>query len=139
MRKYRGFLTYAIVVLLVFGLLYYLLVGGVKTTSLITYATFENELEEGNVLSVEIKQNSSAPTGVIFVTLKSDSDDADTVYKVIVPDVTAVQEKLVSEDFENYEVHFRTLDAQEDKNIYPQEIYTHARQAPVVTSTLRGD
>ena len=96
-RKTRGFITYIVVVLLVLAA-FYLFSQGMKSTTTITYSDFQQRIEDGSVLSVEIHQNSDAPTGVLYVTISGD----DTMFKVVVPDVTRVQADLDEMGFASY-------------------------------------
>ncbi|MCR4843061.1 MAG: ATP-dependent metallopeptidase FtsH/Yme1/Tma family protein, partial [Eubacterium sp.] len=97
-RSYRGLGIYIVVILIILAFYYFLSKGAANTTT-ITYSNFCEAMEDEGVLSVEIKQNSDAPTGVLYVILASDPE---STYKVVVPDVTAVQEYMDSLDFEEY-------------------------------------
>ena len=97
-RSYRGLGIYAGIIIAIL-ILYYLISQGVTSAETISYTTFEEALEEDLIASVEIKQNSDIPTGVLYLTL---TDDEETTYKVVVPDVTAAQELMDSAGFTNY-------------------------------------
>ena len=96
-KRYRGFGIYIIVIILILAA-YYVFTQGAMNTTTISYSDFTGKMEAGDVMSVEIKQNSDAPTGVIYITLAND----DTVYKVIVPDVTKVQSDMDEAGFTAY-------------------------------------
>lgn len=96
-KGYRGFVLYAILVLGVVGIWYFLSETDI-TSDTYTYHQYQTDLEEGDVYSVIIEQNAETPTGTLVVTLKNDSDR----HEVIVSDVNAEQEYLKQNEFYNY-------------------------------------
>lgn len=96
-RGYRGFVLYAILVLGVVGIWYFLSETDI-TSDTYTYHQYQSDLEEGNVSSVIIEQNAETPTGTLVVTLKQNADR----HEIIVSDVNAEQEYLKQNDFYNY-------------------------------------
>ena len=62
-----------------------------------SYAKFKEALADGEVVSVEIAQNSSTPTGNVYVTLQNGD-----VGLFSVPDVTELQAYLDEQDFDQY-------------------------------------
>ncbi|MDE7313508.1 MAG: ATP-dependent zinc metalloprotease FtsH [Eubacterium sp.] len=96
-KGYRGFVLYAILVLGVVGIWYFLSETDI-TSDTYTYHQYQTDLEEGEVYSVIIEQNAETPTGTLVVTLKNDADR----HEVIVSDVNAEQEFLKQNQFYNY-------------------------------------
>ena len=72
-RGYRGFVLYAILVLGVVGIWYFLSETDI-TSDTYTYHQYQSDLEEGNISSVIIEQNAETPTGTLVVTLKQNAD-----------------------------------------------------------------
>lgn len=60
-----------------------------------TYSDFKKDIKNENITSVDIKQNSEVPTGVITITLNDD-----TTKKLNVSDVTEVESVLEDNDIE---------------------------------------
>ena len=96
-RGYRGFVLYAILVLGVVGIWYFLSETDI-TSDTYTYHQYQSDLEAGNISSVIIEQNAETPTGTLIVTLKNNADR----HEIIVSDVNAEQEYLKQNDFYNY-------------------------------------
>ncbi len=96
-RGYRGFVLYAILVLGVVGIWYFLSETDI-TSDTYTYHQYQADLEEGNVKSVIIEQNAETPTGTLVVILKDDADR----HEIVVSDVNEEQEYLKQNDFYNY-------------------------------------
>ena len=96
-RGYRGFVLYAILVLGVVGIWYFLSETDI-TSDTYTYHQYQSDLEEGNISSVIIEQNAETPTGTLVVTLKQNADR----HEIIVSDVNAEQEYLKQNEFYNY-------------------------------------
>lgn len=96
-RGYRGFVLYAILVLGVVGIWYFLSETDI-TSDTYTYHQYQSDLEAGNVSSVIIEQNAETPTGTLIITLKGNADR----HEIIVSDVNTEQEYLKENDFYNY-------------------------------------
>ncbi len=96
-KGYRGFILYAILVLAVVGIWYFLSETAI-TSDTYTYHQFQTDLSDGKVTSVIIEQNAETPTGTLIVMLKNDSDH----YEINVSDVNAEQEYLKGQGFYNY-------------------------------------
>ena len=96
-KGYRGFVLYAILVLGVVGIWYFLSETDI-TSDTYTYHQYQSDLEEGNISSVIIEQNAETPTGTLVVTLKQNADR----HEIIVSDVNAEQEYLKQNEFYNY-------------------------------------
>lgn len=96
-RSYRGFVLYAILVLGVIGIWYFLSETDI-TSDTYTYHQYQADLEAGKVYSVIIEQNAETPTGTLVVTLKEDADR----HEIVVSDVNAEQEYLRQNQFYNY-------------------------------------
>lgn len=96
-RGYRGFVLYAILVLGVVGIWYFLSETDI-TSDTYTYHQYQADLEEGNVKSVIIEQNAETPTGTLVVILKDDADR----HEIVVSDINEEQEYLKQNDFYNY-------------------------------------
>ncbi len=96
-KGYRGFVLYAILVLGVIGIWYFLSETDI-TSDTYTYHQYQTDLEAGEIYSVIIEQNAETPTGTLVVTLKNDTDR----HEIIVSDVNAEQEYLKQQDFYNY-------------------------------------
>ena len=90
-KKYRGvsgptILSFIVIVVIVLWMANQLQMHQQE----MSYSTFVSEVEDGNVASVYINQNSAVPTGTLSVTLKDD----DAARRVNVSDVKEVQELL---------------------------------------------
>ncbi len=96
-KGYRGFVLYAILVLGVVGIWYFLSETDI-TSDTYTYHQYQADLEEGKVASVIIEQNAETPTGTLVVTMSDGSDR----HEIIVSDVNAEQEYLKQNRFYNY-------------------------------------
>ncbi len=97
-KNYRGFVVYAVFVLLVVGIWYFLSETSF-TTDTYTYRQYQEDLAAGDVASVIIEQNAETPTGTLVVTL---SDDLSDQREIHVSDVNAEQEYLKEQGFYNY-------------------------------------
>lgn len=96
-KGYRGFILYAILVLAVVCIWYFLSETAI-TSDTYTYHEYQQDMEKGNVYSVIIEQNVETPTGTLVVTLKKDTER----HEVAVSDVNAEQEYLKEQEFANY-------------------------------------
>ena len=96
-RGYRGFVLYAILVLGVIGIWYFLSETDI-TSDTYTYHQYQADLEDGKIYSVIIEQNAETPTGTLVVTLKDDADR----HEIAVSDVNEEQECLKQNQFYNY-------------------------------------
>ena len=96
-KGYRGFVLYAILVLGVVGIWYFLSETDI-TSDTYTYHQYQTDMEEGKVASVIIEQNAETPTGTLVVTLANGSER----HEIIVSDVNAEQEYLKQSGFYNY-------------------------------------
>ena len=96
-KGYRGFILYAVFVLAVVGIWYFLSETAI-TSDTYTYHEYQQDMEEGNVDSVIIEQNVETPTGTLAVKLKNDTER----HEVAVSDVNAEQEYLKEMEFTNY-------------------------------------
>lgn len=96
-KGYRGFILYAILVLAVIGIWYFLSETAI-TSDTYTYHEYQLDMEKGEVYSVIIEQNVETPTGTLIVTLKNDTER----HEVAVSDVNAEQEYLKEKEFVNY-------------------------------------
>ena len=96
-KGYRGFILYAILVLAVVGIWYFLSETAI-TSDTYTYHQFQTDLTAGEVTSVIIEQNAETPTGTLIVKLKNDNDR----HEINVSDVNAEQEYLKQQGFYNY-------------------------------------
>ncbi len=96
-RGYRGFVLYAILVLGVIGIWYFLSETDI-TSDTYTYHQYQADLEDGKIYSVIIEQNAETPTGTLVVTLKDDADR----HEIAVSDVNEEQEYLKQNQFYNY-------------------------------------
>ncbi len=96
-RGYRGFVLYAILVLGVVGIWYFLSETDI-TSDTYTYHQYQADLETDKIYSVIIEQNAETPTGTLVVTLKDDSER----HEIVVSDVNAEQEYLKQNAFHNY-------------------------------------
>lgn len=97
-KGYRGFIVYAVFVLIVIGIWYFLSETSFSTDTY-TYHQYQSDLEAGEVSSVIIEQNAETPTGTLVVTLADDPSDQ---REVNVSDVNAEQEYLKEKGFYNY-------------------------------------
>lgn len=79
---------YVLILMCVFSLLYSLLYGSMDTSDY-TYEQFLQDLEEGDVAEVEIKQNKEIPTGMLTITLTDE-----TVEEIYIPDVNEAVEDI---------------------------------------------
>lgn len=91
-RNLKGPWFYAVVVLLIL-LLFQTFRGGMEASQTWNYREFEEAVDAGDVVRVEITQNQEVPTGSLKVTLK----DGDVRY-VNVTDVKEVQSELEQQD-----------------------------------------
>lgn len=96
-KGYRGFVLYAILVLGVVGIWYFLSETDI-TSDTYTYHQYQADLETDKIYSVIIEQNAETPTGTLVVTLKDDSER----HEIVVSDVNAEQEYLKQNAFHNY-------------------------------------
>ena len=96
-KGYRGFILYAVFVLAVVGIWYFLSETAI-TSDTYTYHEYQQDMEKGEVYSVIIEQNVETPTGTLVVTLKNDTER----HEVAVSDVNAEQEYLKNRGFYNY-------------------------------------
>ena len=97
-KGYRGFIVYAVFVLIVIGIWYFLSETSF-TADTYTYHQYQSDLEAGDVSSVIIEQNAETPTGTLLVTLADDPTDQ---REINVSDVNAEQEYLKEKGFYNY-------------------------------------
>lgn len=97
-KGYRGFVLYAILVVTVIGIWYFLSETTI-TSDTYTYYQYQQDLEAGNVNSIIIEQNAETPTGTLVVTLKNDNDRR---HEINVSDVNAEQEYLQEKEFYSY-------------------------------------
>lgn len=79
---------YVLILMCVFSLLYSLLYSSMDTSDY-TYEQFLQDLEEGDVAEVEIKQNKEIPTGMLTITLTDE-----TVEEIYIPDVNEAVEDI---------------------------------------------
>ena len=83
-KQSRGLIVYLLAMCVIFFVMYSIF-SSTSEVSDYSYETFLSDLAEGQVESVEVKQNKEIPTGKITITLKS--GDTETLY---VPDVNEV-------------------------------------------------
>lgn len=91
-QKFKGPWFYMVVVLLIL-LLFQTFRGGMEASQTWNYREFEEAVDSGDVVRVEITQNQEVPTGSLKVTL----NDGDVRY-VNVTDVKEVQSELEQQD-----------------------------------------
>lgn len=96
-KGYRGFVLYAILVLGVVGIWYFLSETDI-TSDTYTYHQYQADMEADKIYSVIIEQNAETPTGTLVITLKDDSER----HEIVVSDVNAEQEYLKQNAFHNY-------------------------------------
>lgn len=102
-KRNRAFGLY-LVVILALALLWVLRdnSSGFGQNTLYTYAQFENDLKNDNVVSVVISQNREVPSGQADVTLKGDTGKG--TRELYVSDINTLQETMKSYDFGDYVV-----------------------------------
>ena len=102
-KRNRAFGLY-LVVILALALLWVLRdnSSGFGQNTLYTYAQFENDLKNDNVVSVVISQNREVPSGQAYVTLKGDTGKG--ARELYVSDINTLQETMKSYDFGDYVV-----------------------------------
>ena len=102
-KRNRAFGLY-LVVILALALLWVLRdnSSGFGQNTLYTYAQFENDLKNDNVVSVVISQNREVPSGQADVTLKGDTGKG--ARELYVSDINTLQETMKSYDFGDYVV-----------------------------------
>ena len=102
-KRNRAFGLY-LVVIIALALLWILRdnSSGFGQNTLYTYAQFENDLKNDNVVSVVISQNREVPSGQADVTLKGDAGKG--ARELYVSDINTLQETMKSYDFGDYVV-----------------------------------
>ncbi len=102
-KRYRAFAVY-IVVIAILALLWVLRdnSSNFNQGSVYTYGQFEQDLENGKVLSVVITQNREVPSGEASVLVKGGAKNA--THSLHVSDVNALQETMKSYDFKEFVV-----------------------------------
>ena len=95
-KGYRGFIVYAVLVLAVVGIWYYLSEAAL-TADTYTYHQYQNDMAEGNVTQIIIEQNAETPTGTMVVSLRNGNR-----HEINVSDVKQEQEYLQQNGFYNY-------------------------------------
>ena len=65
----RGILVYVLIILAIFGIVYWMTNTNTPTESY-TYREFEEDLNAGTIAGISIKQNSEIPTGIVVVRFK---------------------------------------------------------------------
>lgn len=102
-KRYRAFAVY-IVVIAILALLWVLRdnSSNFNQGSVYTYGQFEQDLENGKVLSVVITQNREVPSGEASVLVKGGTKNA--THSLHVSDVNALQETMKSYDFKEFVV-----------------------------------
>ena len=91
---YKGILIYVIILIVVFGFMYYLTASN-YTDEDYTYQEFLEDLENESIEEIYITQNSEIPTGVLTVTFSDDSQKV--LYIENISTVTALLNEI---DFE---------------------------------------
>jgi cell division protease FtsH len=102
-KRYRAFAVY-IVVIAILALLWVLRdnSSSFNQGSVYTYGQFEQDLENGKVLSVVITQNREVPSGEASVLIKGGGKNG--TRSLHVSDVNALQETMISCDFKEFVV-----------------------------------
>lgn len=95
-RGFRNFGIYIFIIIVIL-LIWQSLDSGNFTTSTYTYSQFKTAVEEGEVVSVLIKQNKEVPTGLLVMEMEDGSKQ-----QLVVSDVSEVENYLIEEDFTNY-------------------------------------
>lgn len=90
----KGIIIYLLMLVIMFMLLYNI-IGSMQGNSTYTYEQFLEDLEEGTVTAVSIKQNKEIPTGRLTIKLASGSTE--TLY---IPDVNTAIEDIRSNGIE---------------------------------------
>lgn len=94
-NSYKGFGFYLLLILVVIGIWYFL--DGNTTANSYTRASFERDVEAGDIVSLHIIQNREEPTGSVVVTLKDSSQKV-----LVVSDVNEVQQYLRENNLLDY-------------------------------------
>ncbi len=87
-RSYRGFGFYILLIAIMIGIWYFMDVGTVNSSNY-TFSSFETDVENGSVVSVNIQQNAEVPTGTLQVVLTSGETET-----LNVTDVSEVEDLL---------------------------------------------
>lgn len=95
-RGFRSFGIYIFIIIVIL-LVWQSLDSGNFTTSTYTYSQFKTAVEDGEVVSVLIKQNKEVPTGLLVMEMEDGSKQ-----QMVVSDVREVENYLIGEDFTNY-------------------------------------
>ncbi len=95
-RSYRGFVVYALLVLGVVAI-WYFLSGTAITADAYTYHQYQEDLEAGDIATVIIEQNAETPTGTLVITTRMGER-----HELNVSDVNAEQEYLKENSFYDY-------------------------------------
>lgn len=95
-KQIRGISVYIIIALIIFATVYFA-TGNNNTSSGYTEVEFYQDLKSGNVKSLDIKQHKEVPTGELLVTLTDGTDKS-----IETPDVKAVKDALIENNFTNY-------------------------------------
>jgi len=90
----RGILVYVLIILAIFGIVYWMTNTNTPTESY-TYREFEEDLNAGTIAGISIKQNSEIPTGIVVVRFKDS-----TTAQLYVEDVGSITSELRERDFE---------------------------------------
>ncbi len=95
--NYRGFGAYILLILAVIAIWYWL--DGGTTTNTYTRAEFEDALDAGDVVQVDIVPNSESLTGNLYITFSDSSTQT-----LVVSDVREIEAYLRDIDFTDYTV-----------------------------------
>ncbi len=95
-RNYRGFGFYAMLVVVVVVVWLMLDVSRDEANEY-SMTEFQNALENGDIVHIEIKQNREIPTGILNIRLKNG-----VIKELFVSDVNEIQTLLDTKQFSNY-------------------------------------
>lgn len=107
-KRFRGFGFYLVLLLLV-ALAVFVLSQQSLNKNAYTYADFYQSLNENDIESVEISQNSAVPTGVLKIRIKS----SDQEKKLNVSDVNAIQQLLRNKEYKDVKVYVNNVEKED--------------------------
>ena len=93
-KNARGIIVYALIILAIFGIVYWMTSGNTSTETY-TYKEFETDLDAGTISYITIRQNSEIPTGVVVVRFKDS-----TTTQLYVEDVGTITQELQERNLE---------------------------------------
>ncbi|MBR5931813.1 MAG: ATP-dependent zinc metalloprotease FtsH [Lachnospiraceae bacterium] len=114
-KRFRGIFIYVIIIAAVFAFIY-IMSSSRTVNDDYTYSEFQTDLQDGAVQSIDIKQNSEIPTGVLTVTFRDSSKR-----QLYVENVGTITELLKDKNIE-YTLHDVTRSSYFVSTILPMVI-----------------